>query len=217
VSNLVLGSVFALGLLLSLTSPRVEGYEAVAAAAVLTLVVLAGLAVWLLTQHTGRAVQVGRSVAHRIPLVSEERAEAVVRTMGRQVRALLTDPRRLGAAVAFALLNCLLDAAALWLVLAAFGVSTGLGALLTVYGLGCIVALLPLTPGGVGIVEGLMVPAFVALGASPAAALLGVIGWRLLEFWLPIPAAALAYGSLRLGVLRHPRPAAPGRLARQAG
>lgn len=31
-----------------------------------------------------------------------------------------------------------------------------------------------------------------------------VIGWRLLEFWLPIPVAAVAYASLRAGVLRHP-------------
>lgn len=35
-----------------------------------------------------------------------------------------------------------------------------------------------------------------------AAALLGVIAWRLVEYWLPIPLGAAAYGSLGSGPFR---------------
>ena len=54
-----------------------------------------------------------------------------------------------------------------------------------------------------------MVPAFVAFGVPTTTALLGVIGWRLLEFWLPLPVAVISYGSLRFGPLRRHRPTAP--------
>ena len=40
-------------------------------------------------------------------------------------------------------------------------------------------------------------------GTPHAEAVIGVITWRLAEFWLPIPLAALAYLSLRTGPLRH--------------
>lgn len=168
------------------------GWDTLAAGAVLLLLLVASAGVWLLTRHTARTTGRARAAVRHIPLVSELRAAAFVETLATRVRDLLTHPRRLVTALVAAAQSWLLDAAAPWLVLAAFGVELGLGPLLTVYGLGAIVALLPLTPGGVGIVEGLMVPALVALGAKPSAALLGVIGWRLLEFWILIPVAAVA-------------------------
>lgn len=64
---------------------------------------------------------------------------------------------------------------------------------------------MPLTPGGLGIVEGVRVPAAVTMGAAPVVALLGVLTWRLAQYWLPIPLALLTYLSLRLGVLSHDR------------
>jgi uncharacterized membrane protein YbhN (UPF0104 family) len=67
-----------------------------------------------------------------------------------------------------------------------------------------LLAMLPIRPGGLGVVEGIMIPAIVAFGAGVPVALLGVLTWRLLQYWLPIPVAMLTYGSLRLGVLRHP-------------
>ncbi|WP_162233223.1 hypothetical protein, partial [Protofrankia coriariae] len=40
-------------------------------------------------------------------------------------------------------------------------------------------------------------------GSTRAVALLGVVTWRLANFWLPIPLSAVAYLSLRTGSLRH--------------
>ena len=65
--------------------------------------------------------------------------------------------------------------------------------------------LLPITPSGLGVVEGVLIPAVVSLGASASVALLGVLTWRLVQFWLPVPLALLTYISLRVGVLRNPR------------
>lgn len=201
-ANLVLGLLFALGLIVSLASLSDNAYYLVAASVVLGLLIIAGVAGWVLTRRTDEAAGIAQRIARRIPLVTQERAESFVRTLSAHIRELLTDRRRTVIALGFATANWLLDAAALWLILAAFGFTANIGGLLTVYGLGSILALLPLTPGGIGVVEGVMVPAMVALGATHSAALLGVIGWRLLQFWLPIPVALLAYVSLRLGVLR---------------
>ncbi|MEP7088508.1 MAG: lysylphosphatidylglycerol synthase domain-containing protein [Nocardioidaceae bacterium] len=73
------------------------------------------------------------------------------------------------------------------------------GPLLAAYGVANLLALLPLTPGGIGVAEGVLVPALVTFGAPQSAALLGVPTWRLAEYLLPIPLALVTYVSLRAG------------------
>ncbi|TXN31891.1 lysylphosphatidylglycerol synthase transmembrane domain-containing protein [Lacisediminihabitans profunda] len=197
-SNIVLGVVFATGIALSLREFAENDYYVAAASTVLALLVAAAIAVWALTRHTDRSVLAARWVARRMPIVTEDAAERFVRTMARRVRELLTDPRRMAVVLSLAVANWLLDAAALGVLFVAFGHPLGLGPLLTVYGVGSILALLPITPGGLGIVEGVLVPATVAFGAPRSTALLAVIGWRLLQYWLPIPLSFLAYLSLTL-------------------
>jgi uncharacterized membrane protein YbhN (UPF0104 family) len=46
-------------------------------------------------------------------------------------------------------------------------------------------------------VEGVAVPVLVSFGTPPDVALLGVLAWRLFQFWLPIPIAAATYLRLR--------------------
>jgi uncharacterized protein (TIRG00374 family) len=167
------------------------------------LLVAAAIAVWVLLRHTDLAVRWVRASVRHVPFVTQAGAEAFVRAMALQTRQLGKDRRRVIWSIVFASANWLLDATALWVLFAAFGHVLGLGAILTVYGLGSILAMLPLTPGGLGIVEGVMVPAFVVFGAPAAVAVLGVIGWRLLEYWMPIPMSLIAYISLKLGPLRN--------------
>jgi uncharacterized protein (TIRG00374 family) len=201
-SNLVLGAVFAVGVAISISSFAGNSLYVTAAIAVLTLLAASAVAVWFLVQQTDRAVRWVRALVRHLPFIKEQAAEAFVRAMALQIRDLGKDRRRVLTSVGFALGNWVLDASALWVVFAAFGQLLGPGAILTVYGLGSILAQLPLTPGGLGIVEGVMVPAFIAFGVPPSIAVIGVIGWRLLEFWMPIPLAAVAYTSLRIGPLR---------------
>lgn len=67
--------------------------------------------------------------------------------------------------------------------------------------LACVVAQLaaaiPLTPGGVGVVETAMIGVLVASGAPAAAATATVLGWRLVSHWLPIVVGLALLPSLR--------------------
>lgn len=57
---------------------------------------------------------------------------------------------------------------------------------------------IPITPGGLGVVEAVLTATLVGFGAPRGVAILGVISYRLVNFWLPIPLGAAAYLSLRL-------------------
>ncbi|AMM20983.1 hypothetical protein AX769_13635 [Frondihabitans sp. PAMC 28766] len=208
-SNLMLGVVFGAGLVLSITSFGANAAIAVATVMVAAFFVLAILVCWILTRHSRRAVTVARELAGRLPLIEPDAVERVILIMAARITELLSDSRRLLRLAVLGALNWLLDAGALWVVLAAFGSPISPGVLLIVYGLGSILAMLPITPGGIGIVEGVMVPALVAFGFPAPVALLGVVGWRLMEYWLPIPLAAAAYLSLRVTVLRRKAPTRP--------
>ncbi|MCW2784039.1 MAG: hypothetical protein JWP74_556 [Marmoricola sp.] len=132
---------------------------------------------WFAAQ-SARAVVTSRRVA--------ERADTLLRTR-RQRRRLL----------GWAAGNWLFDAVSLWLCLAAYGVDVRPGALLVAYGAANLAGLLPFTPGGLGIVEGVLIPALAVLSGAAGPVVLGVLTWRALEFWLPIPVSGLAYLSLR--------------------
>jgi uncharacterized protein (TIRG00374 family) len=70
-------------------------------------------------------------------------------------------------------------------------------ALLLAYCIANLLATLPFTPGGVGIVEGVLIPSLLGFGVPAGVAVLGVVSWRLLQFWAPIPIAGICYLSLR--------------------
>ena len=108
-------------------------------------------------------------------------------------------------AVLFAFGNWVLDAAVLWVCLAAFGEVVHPGLLLTAYGAANLLGLLPVTPGGLGVVEGVLMPALVAFGVGGGAAVLGVLSWRVVQFWLPMPVGGVAYLALRVGDARSGR------------
>ena len=168
-----------------------------AGAVVLVLLVGLGAIVWALMLRTDKVVAFARTVGRRIPFLGEERTGRLVESFAKSLGVLGEDRRRLWSAVASAAGNWVFDAASLWVMLAALGQPIGVGPLLTVYGVGTLLTFLPLTPGGLGIVEGVMVPALIGFGVPHSAALLGVIGWRLFEYWLPIPVGGIAYASLR--------------------
>jgi uncharacterized membrane protein YbhN (UPF0104 family) len=51
---------------------------------------------------------------------------------------------------------------------------------------------LPLTPGGVGFVEAGLTGTLALAGVGPGAAVVSTLAYRLVSFWLPIPAGAVA-------------------------
>lgn len=198
VANLMLGAILGIGIVASLGAVAESIWLLTAALIVIVLVVAMILAVWRLVFHTESSVKRVLVLTAHIRVIPAGGTEQFLRTMARQMHGLLTRRSRRVRALVFAALNWFLDAAVLWIMLSAFGTPPLVGGVITVYAVGCLVSMLPITPGGLGVVEGFMVPALVALGVAYPAALLGVLAWRLLEYWLPLPLAVISWISLWL-------------------
>lgn len=94
-----------------------------------------------------------------------------------------------------------LNIAVLYAAFRAFGEAPPVAVLIQAYFVGMLANLLPL-PGGIGGVDGGMIGAFVAFGVSGSLALIAVLVYRLLSFWLPSIPGAIAYFQLRRTVNR---------------
>jgi len=88
------------------------------------------------------------------------------------------------------------DVLCLILVFAALSVAADPLVLLVAYGLATTLAAIPLTPGGIGVFETVMLATLALLGVGSDAAI-PILGYRLFNFWLPIPLAAIFYPTLR--------------------
>jgi len=88
------------------------------------------------------------------------------------------------------------DALCMILMFDAFGVAADPLVLLAAYGVATAIAAIPLTPGGIGIFELTMLTTLALLGVGSEAAI-PILGYRLFNFWLPIPLAAVFYPTLR--------------------
>jgi uncharacterized protein (TIRG00374 family) len=100
------------------------------------------------------------------------------------------------------------DALCLILMFAALGVGADPLVLLVAYGVATSLAMIPLTPGGIGVFEVTMLAILALLGVGSEAAI-PILGYRLFNFWLPIPLTAIFYSTLRLGAGRATRRALP--------
>jgi len=93
------------------------------------------------------------------------------------------------------------DICVLWACFHAFGNPPPFTVILMCYFVGTLGNLLPL-PGGLGGVEGGMIGAFAAFGVDFNLALLAVLSYRAISFWLPTVPGAIAYFQLRRTVAR---------------
>jgi len=93
------------------------------------------------------------------------------------------------------------DICVLWAMFHAFGSPPPFTVIWMSYFIGMLGNLLPL-PGGLGGVEGGMIGAFAAFGVSLDLAVLAVLSYRAISFWLPTIPGAVAYFQLRHTVAR---------------
>ncbi len=199
-SALVLNVILWLALIVSIP---MSGFNPLYATAAIVGALLLGAfaaVVFLVTKGEDRAATVLRAVVGRVPLVRPSAAgsaDRLVHQVAARIRVMAADRALMRRAVMWAAANWLLDAASLFVFLAAFGHIENPDGLLVAYGLAYVMAAIPVTPGGLGVVEGVLVPSLVGFGAARAVAIVAVIGYRLVNFWLPIPVGAGAYLSLR--------------------
>ena len=108
-------------------------------------------------------------------------------------------PARTGAiAAALMLASWLCDIAVLGVAYAAVGTSPPWAGLLLAYCAGQIASALPVTPGGIGVVEGSLTLALVAFGGAASITLAAVLLYRLIAYWACIPLGGLAWLLLRV-------------------
>jgi uncharacterized membrane protein YbhN (UPF0104 family) len=93
------------------------------------------------------------------------------------------------------------DICVLWASFHAFGSAPPFTVIWMAYFIGMLGNLLPL-PGGLGGVEGGMIGAFAAFGVELNLAVLAVLTYRAISFWLPTIPGAIAYFQLRRTVSR---------------
>lgn len=196
-SALVLNVLLWAGLVFSIPAHGLNPLYGFAAVAGALLLGIFAVLVVLLTRGQERTVQLLTWIGRKAPLLDGASVEGAVRRLTERLRQLTADRRLMARGGAWASLTWLLHAASLWVFLAAFGLRVAPDDLLVAYSLAFVLSAVPITPGGLGVVEGVLVSVLVGFGSPKGAALIGVISYRLVNFWLPIPAGALTYLSLK--------------------
>src|SRR6202044_456371 len=134
----------------------------------------------------------------RLPRGWGDRFGQAVKDASATFQSLARDRRVLRDSLLWASMNWLLDAASLWCFIAAFGGLVNPVELFAAYGVANVAGALPVTPAGLGVVDSVTPLLLVSFGVTRSVAPLGVLAWRLVNFWLPIPAGAIAYVSLKV-------------------
>jgi putative heme transporter len=120
----------------------------------------------------------------------------------RQVTVVRLDWRQIVTITTWAVANWVLDCGCFALSFLVVGAGIPWKGLLLAYGAGQLAATLPITPGGLGVVEGSITIALVAFGGSEPSVVAAVLIYRLISFWIEIPVGVLSGGWLALGVRR---------------
>jgi uncharacterized protein (TIRG00374 family) len=101
--------------------------------------------------------------------------------------------RRWHVALAGAVGKVGFDYVALVCCLAAVGVRPHASLVLLAYVGGALLALIPVTPGGLGFVEAGLTGLLTAAGVGAQQALVSTLAYRLVAFWIPLPIGGVAY------------------------
>ena len=134
-----------------------------------------------------------------------ELATYIDRIIHRLMRVRLS-PAQVAVALALALANWLLDCGCLALSFLAVGAPVPWKGLLLAYGAGQLAANLPITPGGLGVVEGSLTIAIVAYGGAAGSTVVAVLLYRVVSFWLILPIGWAAWAWLAWIARRRPWP-----------
>ena len=200
---LLLFALFAAALVaLILRGQGGDAATVVATILVVLLLLLAGYGFWLLNRPTAlrrRVHQVVGALERRIhrlqvdPALLDEWLDGVVDGW----RRLRRDGRRHVRTVGLATGYWAFDISCLLLVMLAFHQSLSPDKVVVAYAVANVVGTFSPTPGGLGAVEGVLIALLVGFGMDSSAAVAVVLVYRLINFWLPIPAGLGTYLSVR--------------------
>lgn len=158
---------------------------------ILGVVILAALTVaaWaeraLLLPYLTRAVRFSQKVLRRPR--PHRSADEIVTNLFAHLGAVNPSRANWARAAVMGLSNWLGDMACLAISFMAVGAGVPWRGLILAYGAGQLAAALPITPGGLGAVEGSLTLALVTFGGAQASTVAAVLLYRLISFWLVLP------------------------------
>jgi uncharacterized protein (TIRG00374 family) len=161
-------------------------------AGIFAVFLLSGASVFLFSDRVVRAV--GRAIDRVMARVRPARPRTqfgsrLVEERDFVVRSLSDSWKR---ALPAAYGNQLFDYSCLVVCLYAVGARVDPVPVLLAFVLASVLAMIPLTPGGLGFVEAGLTGALTIAGVPAAEAVLGTLLYRLFSYWLPLPAGAIA-------------------------
>ena len=81
--------------------------------------------------------------------------------------------------------------------------------ILIAYAVAGVIGMIPITPGGLGIVEASLTGLLVLSEVNSSQAVLATLTYRLASYWLPLLAGPIAYALFRIRYRSHPSSPAP--------
>ena len=196
-SAVVLNIIFWIALVISIP---LRGFNpAYGFAALATIFLLAAFfgTILLITRGQRQAANWLRAIARHVPVVDPDKISSLLAKVADRITMLVNNRRTLWSAFSWAAANWLLDAGCLWVFIWSFGHVISPIDLLVAYGLANILAAIPITPAGLGVIEGVLIPTLVGFGVPHSQAILAVLSYRLVNFWIPIPIGGISYASLQ--------------------
>ena len=139
-----------------------------------------------------------RALTHRPSVETEARIHHSIRW----IASMDFTWQQIVATVLWATANWLFDCACFALMFLAIGGTVPWKGLLLAYGAGQLATALPITPGGLGVVEGSITIALVAFGSAQTTTVDAVLLYRFISFWLVLAVGWALFGQLALEVRR---------------
>lgn len=179
-----------------------------AALAVLAVLVLLGVAALFLV----RRPEARRSALSTLEAVARGinrppgSAAAMARRIASRLGEVRLSKRTLLLASGMFVLGWLADAACLVSALLAIGAAPPWNELLLAYCGAQLVSFVPLTPGGLGVVEGSLAVTLVGTGGGASQVLAAVLLYRAISYWATLPTGAFGYLALRRSAVIRRRP-----------
>jgi uncharacterized membrane protein YbhN (UPF0104 family) len=161
--------------------------------ALLYLLILADPPAWTLWLAGGVVLVAGLSVP-RVRAATDINATGWRRTLA---LAATVPARRWLTVLGIAAVNWLTDLACLLAAIHAANLAVPVQTTATAYLLAQLIRQIPLTPGGIGVIEASLVVALTTAGAPPAQAAAAVLSYRVLSCWSILPIGLACWNSLK--------------------
>jgi uncharacterized protein (TIRG00374 family) len=203
VSVLLFGTVLALPLLslpaILAGTPVPSGLEQAAylGAGVFLLMVVAGVAVFVWDAPLAWVGKAAEVILNRTTRRSRPVSGVAERLQKERDGLRVAFGARWQAALLAAAGKWIFDYLALIACLRAVGAQPDPSLVLLAYVAAAFLGMIPVTPGGLGFVEAGLTGLLALAGVGASAAVVATLAYRLVSFWLPIPAGGVAYGIFR--------------------